>query len=218
MLLGINNNSNNANIVNSVYSLVAPYINSQINALNSGVPYNQNFFIEKYSLNASENELTETVVIKFSTDSAFPGGIAGPPNNYFNAARMAKNYDVTLSLSPLSPYFVESANFTVNFENSVHYFVNNSGYATFLIKSYDVEQTFAIIGGESYTQNIFNVTAGNFIDIAASISLSIRNTILYSYNLPLVVKSRADKYNSGELIKVDLDLSIYGKAGLSPFS
>jgi hypothetical protein len=218
VLLGINNNSNNANIVNSVYSLVAPYINSQINALNSGVPYNQNFFIEKYSLNASENELTETVVIKFSTDSAFPGGIAGPPNNYFNAARMAKNYDVTLSLSPLSPYFVESANFTVNFENSVHYFVNNSGYATFLIKSYDVEQTFAIIGGESYTQNIFNVTAGNFIDIAASISLSIRNTILYSYNLPLVVKSRADKYNSGELIKVDLDLSIYGKAGLSPFS
>jgi len=218
VLLGINNNSGNANIVNSVYSLVMPYINSQINALNSGVPYNQNFFIEKYSLNASENELTETVVIKFSTDSAFPGEIAGPPNLNFNAARMAKNYDVTLSLSPLSPVFVESANFTVNFENSVHYFVNNSGYATFLIKSYDVEQTFAIIGGESYTQNIFNVTAGNFIDIAASISLSIRNTILYSYNLPLVVKSRADKYNSGELIKVDLDLSIYGKAGSSPFS
>jgi len=218
VLLGINNNSGNANIVNSVYSLVAQYINSQINALNNGVPYNQNFFIEKYSLNVSENELTETVVIKFSTDSAFPGEIASPTNLNFNAARMAKNYDVTLSLSPLSPAFVESANFTVNFENSVHYFVNNSGYATFLIKSYDVEQTFAIIGGESYTQNIFNVTAGNFIDIAASISLSIRNTILYSYNLPLVVKSRADKYNSGELIKVDLDLSIYGKAGSSPFS
>jgi len=227
VLLGINNGSNNANIVNSVYSLVAQYINSQINALNSGVPYNQNFFIEKYSLNASESELVETVVIKFSTDSAFPGEIAHPTNLSFNAARMAKNYDVTLSLSPLSPVFVESANFTVNFENSVHYFVNNSGYATFLIKSYDVEQTFAIIGGESYTtinnspppgSHIFNVTAGNFIDIAASISLSIRNTIFYSYNLPLVVKSRDDKYNSGELIKVDLDLSIYGKAGSSPFS
>jgi hypothetical protein len=218
VLLGINNNSNNANIVNSVYSLVMPYINSQINALNSGVPYNQNFFIEKYSLSASESELVETVVIKFSTDSAFPGEIAGPSNLYFNAARMAKNYDVTLSLSPLSPAFVESATFTVNFENSVHYFVNNSGYATFLIKSYDVDQKFSIIGGESYTQNIFNVTAGNFIDIAASISLSIRNTILYSYNLPLVVKSRTVDYQSGSLIKVDLDLSIYGKAGSSPFS
>jgi hypothetical protein len=223
VLLGINNNSGNANIVNSVYSLVAQYINSQINALNSGVPYNQNFFIEKYSLSASESELVETVVIKFSTDSAFPGEIVGQPTppaiiGLNQPTRMAKNYDVTLSLSPLSPAFVESANFAVNFENSVHYFVNNSGYATFLIKSYDVEQTFAIIGGESYTQNIFNVTAGNFIDIVPFISLSIRNTILYSYNLPLVVKSRADKYNSGELIKVDLDLSIYGKAGSSPFS
>jgi len=223
VLLGINNNSNNANIVNSVYSLVMPYLNGQIDALNGGGTYNQHYFIERYSLSASESELVETVVIKFSTDSTLPGGIVGPAIppaiiGLNQPTRMAKNYDVTLSLSPLSPAFVESATFTVNFENSVHYFVNNSGYATFLIKSYDVEQTFAIIGGESYTQNIFNVTAGNFIDIAASISLSIRNTILYSYNLPLVVKSRADKYNSGELIKVDLDLSIYGKAGSSPFS
>jgi hypothetical protein len=131
---------------------------------------------------------------------------------------MAKNYDVTLSLSPLSPAFVESATFTVNFENSVHYFVNNSGYATFLIKSYDVDQKFSIIGGESYTQNIFNVTAGNFIDIVPFISLSIRNRTFYSYNLPLVVKSRDDIYQSGNLTKVDLDLSIYGKAGSSPFS
>ena len=224
VLLGINNGSNNANIVNSVYSLVMPYINSQIYALNNGVPYNQNFFIEQYSLNASESELVETVVIKFSTDSAFPGEIVGQPRippaiiGLNQPTRMAKNYDVTLSLSPLSPAFVESATFTVNFENSVHYFVNNSGYATFLIKSYDVAQKFSIIGGESYTQNIFNVTAGNFIDIAASISLSIRNTILYSYNLPLVVKSRTDDYRSNSLIKVNLDLSIYGKAGSSPFS
>jgi hypothetical protein len=225
VLLGINNNSNNANIVNSVYSLVMPILNGQINALNSGVPYNQNYFIEKYSLNASENELVETVVIKFSRNTdgsipSLPGVIVGPPTPapFYEPTRMAKNYDVTLSLSPLSPAFVESANFTVNFENSVHYFVNNSGYATFLIKSYDVDQKFSIIGGESYTQNIFNVTAGNFIDIAAYISLSIRNRTFYSYNLPLVVKSRTDDYQSGSLIKVDLDLSIYGKAGLSPFS
>jgi len=232
VLLGINNNSNNANIVNSVYSLVMPILNGQINALNGGGTYNQNYFIEKYSLNASENELVETVVIKFSRNTdgsipSLPGVIVGQPIpppippaiiGLNQPTRMAKNYDVTLSLSPLSPAFVESANFTVNFENSVHYFVNNSGYATFLIKSYDVDQKFSIIGGESYTQNIFNVTAGNFIDIAASISLSIRNTILYSYNLPLVVKSRTDDYQSGSLIKVDLDLSIYGKAGSSPFS
>ena len=52
VLLGINNNSNNANIVNSVYSLVMPIINNQINVLNGGGPYNnQYYFIEKYSNN-----------------------------------------------------------------------------------------------------------------------------------------------------------------------
>ena len=228
VLLGINNNSNNANIVNSVYPLVMPYLNGQINALNGGGTYNQNYFIEKYSLNASENELVETVVIKFSKNTdgsipSLPGVIVGPAIppaiiGLNQPTRMAKNYDVTLSLSPLSPAFVESATFTVNFENSVHYFVNNSGYATFLIKSYDVDQKFSIIGGESYTQNIFNVTAGNFIDIVPFISLSIRNRTFYSYNLPLVVKSRDDIYQSSNLTKVDLDLSIYGKAGSSPFS
>jgi len=222
VLLGINNNSNNANIVNSVYSLVMPILNGQINALNGGGTYNQNYFIEKYSLNASENELVETVVIKFSknTDGSIPlpGVIVGPATPaLYEPTRMAKNYDVTLSLSPLSPAFVESANFAVNFENSVHYFVNNSGYATFLIKSYDVDQKFSIIGGESYTQNIFNVTAGNFIDIVPFISLSIRNRTFYSYTLPLVVKSRTDDYQSGSLIKVDLDLSIYGATVASPF-
>ena len=218
VLLGTNNNSYNANIVNSVYSLVMPIINKQINTLNGGGTYDQNYFIEKYSLNATESELVETVVIKFSTDSGLPGGIFGPGSPALNQpTRMAKNYDVTLSLSPLSPVFVESANFTVNFENSVHYFVNNSGYATFLIKSYDVDQKFSIVGGESYTQNIFNVTPGTFVDIIPSISLSIRNRTFYSYTLPLVVKSRADKYQSGDLIKVDLNLSTYGKAGASPF-
>jgi len=223
VLLGINNNSNNANIVNSVYSLVMPILNGQINALNGGGTYNQNYFIEKYSLNASENELVETVVIKFSKNTdgsipSLPGVIVGPATPaLYEPTRMAKNYDVTLSLSPLSPAFVESANFAVNFENSVHYFVNNSGYATFLIKSYDVDQKFSIIGGESYTQNIFNVTAGNFIDIVPFISLSIRNRTFYSYTLPLVVKSRTDDYQSGSLIKVDLDLSIYGATVASPF-
>ena len=228
VLLGINNNSNNANIVNSVYSLVMPIINNQINVLNGGGPYNnQYYFIEKYSLDASENELKETVVIKFSrnTDGSIPplpGVIVAPAippviSGLNQPTRMAKNYDVTLSYSPLSPVFVESANFTVNFENSVHYFVNNSGYATFLIKSYDVDQKFSIVGGESYTQNIFNVTPGTFVDIIPSISLSIRNRTFYSYTLPLVVKSRADKYQSGDLIKVDLNLSTYGKAGASPF-
>jgi hypothetical protein len=218
VLLGINNNSNNPNIVNSVYSLVMPYINGQINALNGGGTYNQNYFIEKYSLNATESELVETVVVKFSTDSGLPGGIVGPAlPALYEPTRMAKNYDVTLSLSPLNPAFVESANFTVNFENSVHYFVNNSGYATFLIKSYDVDQKFSIVGGESYTQNIFNVTSGNFADIVPFISLSIRNRTFYSYTLPLVVKSRTDEYQSGNLIKVDLDLSIYGATVSSPF-
>ena len=236
VLLGTNNNSDSPNIVNSVYSLVMPYINGQINALNGGVTYDQNYFIEKYSLNATESELVETVVIKFSTDSGLPGRIVGPVGPVSPAlnqpivgpvrpgspalkqpTRMAKNYDVTLSLSPLSPVFVESANFTVNFENSVHYFVNNSGYATFLIKSYDVDQKFSIVGGESYTQDIFNVTSGNFVDIMPFISLSIRNRIFYSYTLPLVVKSRTDEYQSGNLIKVDLELSIYGATVSSPF-
>jgi hypothetical protein len=219
VLLGINNNSNNANIVNSVYSLVMPYLNGQINALNGGGTYNQHYFIEEYSLNATETELTETVKIKFSTDSSFPGVIVGPAvPALYEPTRMAKNYDVTLSLSPLSPAFVDSATFSIKFDNSVHYFVNNSGYATFLIKSYDVAQKFSIIGAESYTQNIFNVTAGNFVDIVPSVSLSIRNRTFYSYTLPLVVKSRTDKYQSGNLIKVDLDLSIYGATVASPFS
>jgi hypothetical protein len=219
VLLGVNNNSNNANIVNSVYSLVMPYLNGQINALNGGGTYNQNYFIEKYSLNASEADLTETVVVKFSTDSPLPGGIIGPATPaLYEPTRVAKNYDVSLAMSPFSPAFVESAEFSIEFENSVHYFVNNSGFATFLIKSYNVDQKFSIVGGESYVQNIFNVTAGNFQTITSQIALAIRNRVFYSYSLPLVVKSRSNKYNSGDLIKVDLGLSIYGATVSSPFA
>jgi hypothetical protein len=201
-----------------------PYLNGQINALNGGGTYNQNYFIEKYSLNASESDLTETVVVKFSTDSPLPGGITSPadPALYeptpalYEPTRVAKNYDVSLAMSPFSPAFVEGAEFSIEFENSVHYFVNNSGFATFLIKSYNVDQKFSIVGGEAEVQNIFNVTAGNFQTITPQITLAIRNRVFYSYSLPLVVKSRTDKYNNDNLIKVDLGLSIYGATVSSP--
>jgi hypothetical protein len=84
----------------------------------------------------------------------------------------------------------------------------------FYLKNYKVTQSFGIVGQEAVTTTE-NFYGGDFILKSAQIVLGIwsgysSQSVLYSYNLPFMVKSKTETIETENLIKTTIDFSFNG--------
>ena len=153
--------------------------------------------------------------------------------------RVAKNYDVYINQNIFSgsafyaSYLLEGCEFSIKFEFSKHSFVNTGGGVNYLLKSYDVNQKFSLVGleqsqfvnnfvyGDLGTASLTTVnefdqsyssTVVNNLSFYLDKFLSSHSNFYYltSYTLPFIVKMRSNRINQSDFIKTDFDFSLYG--------
>ena len=162
--------------------------------------------------------------------------------------RTARNYDIYTDMeiqqvntdgSTEVPYFINSSNsgifldstsFDMKFVIENQYFLNsatdNNGFpvTTFLLKNYDLSQTYGIIGAERQTDIAWNQGgAFSYYDTINTLSLGaspFNSLVLLRYQTGMVVKQKAYNISAGQFFKTDLDFSLYGTTygpGNSPY-
>lgn len=217
-----NGASNSFYTSNSLTYIGLTLANDQIYTLNTGGVFNQDYALQEFSIKISESEVMQRLVIVSSSAITMTATRSIPSDIANFISRMARNYDVyvnplfdNISLFTNNNIYIDSCSFAIKFDVEPKYFLNPSTppEVDFLIKGYDVEQNYGIVGTDS-NLGVVNFNPGAFVALSHGLTLYLGPTyVLYSYTLPLVVKSRNDVLSAGSLVRTDIELSMYGYVG-----
>lgn len=197
-----------------------------------------NIALKKFEIKATESGVMQTMEF-WSTEelsSDFIGAYTLPqvtdPNIVSQfTGRVVRNYDIysNLEINPifvpgtaeLTPYylqsnandiFLDSCNFAINFDIDVKYFINTGNVVTFVLKNYDITQSYGITGF-AYIPITDNFEPGEFHyrDTINTVLLgpSANGNCILQTQLPMIVKSKALNFNEGQLLTTVFDFSFY---------
>jgi len=201
--------------------------------------------VESYRINISESNATQSLTLKTNyllgdnasntsglRIEAFPistlinsGDFDG--NGYNDLAqfigRTLKNYDVFVNMLIDNTYyltnssiFIKNANFEIKFTIDKKYFLNRQNEVVFLVKNYDITQSYGIVGTEAITFSD-NFSPGIYNENLTKNTVSITDQILFEYQAPMIIKKREDKLVENNLVETVFDFSMYG-ANYAPLS
>lgn len=150
--------------------------------------------------------------------------------------RVVKNYDIYANMNivpvivsdgipyPQTSYlfstglniYLNKSSFKLEFKVEAKYFLNTGSTVVFIIKDYELDQSYGLVGFETSTLvDFFNPAAfayyytTNTIIIGEYTNLATRKFIL-EYQAPMLVKSKTQNLNEGALVSSDFDFSLYG--------
>lgn len=201
---------------NSLWGIAQDFANNQIAALNNSGSFANDIFLEEFSIVITESDVIQRMVLKSSfgyPSNAYPitGTLGVIP---LSPMRVVKNYDLFINLNGmLQNVYLEGSEFSIKFENTPKTFINLNNEIVFLVKNYDLMQKFNIVGTES-SQYAADFAAGTFLYQGYNIIMYVGNPNInpsfLNYTPPFIIKTRSDLLSADQLVKTELDLSLYG--------
>lgn len=199
-------------------------INVTENETNQSMVFKTNYLLGDSTINTSGLKIEAFSINSLAQQTDFDG------QGYFDISRfigrIAKNYDMFTNMLVNnsfyltdSPIFLSAADFEIKFDIEPKMFLNTGNSIIFLVKNYDLIQSFTIVGTENNI-NVDNFAPGVFTETLAINSLSLANNLLYQYQAPMIIRKRGDLLSANNYVSTTLDFSLYGAnyaPGNSPY-
>ncbi len=111
-----------------------------------------------------------------------------------------------------SSVFLNSYTFEIKFDIDKKYFLNTGNKVVFIIKNYELLQSVDFVGFAIGALDAFNFNPGGFTNFYTTSTVAIGGAsyLLFQFTAPLLISTRKDSLDQGQLAKTTLDFKLYG--------